>query len=185
MARRRAAGGGGSGGGVQESLASELAARMNAMNAASDNARDLKKNLSTIYNRKRQAKITSEVRPGPPPCPPPLPTPCSPPLPTPCSGRHVAVSAPGCARTATGPADSDSSHAVSPPCMCTLARHRLVRPVCAVAAMTMRCIRIRRTRIRRPSVSLLCLTPTAAGCTFGQVRFVHRLTQFCAPAQDH
>lgn len=46
---------------LQESLASELAARMNAMNSASDNARDLKKKLSTIYNRKRQAKITSEV----------------------------------------------------------------------------------------------------------------------------
>ena len=50
---------------MQESLASELAARMNAMNSASDNARDLKKSLSTIYNRKRQAKITSEVRPAP------------------------------------------------------------------------------------------------------------------------
>jgi F-type H+-transporting ATPase subunit gamma len=46
---------------LQESLASELAARMNAMNSASDNARDLKKKLSTIYNRKRQAKITSEI----------------------------------------------------------------------------------------------------------------------------
>ena len=46
---------------LQESLASELAARMNAMSTASDNAKELKKNLSLIYNRKRQAKITSEI----------------------------------------------------------------------------------------------------------------------------
>jgi F-type H+-transporting ATPase subunit gamma len=45
----------------QESVASELAARMNAMSNASDNAKDLKKNLSGIYNRKRQAKITGEL----------------------------------------------------------------------------------------------------------------------------
>lgn len=46
---------------LQESLASELAARMNAMSAASDNAKDLGKRLSSEYNRKRQAKITSEI----------------------------------------------------------------------------------------------------------------------------
>lgn len=34
---------------------------MNAMNNASDNARDLKKNLTTVYNRNRQAKITGEI----------------------------------------------------------------------------------------------------------------------------
>ena len=45
----------------QESLASELAARMNAMSNASDNAKELKKNLSNLYNRKRQAKITNEI----------------------------------------------------------------------------------------------------------------------------
>jgi len=46
---------------LQESLASELAARMNAMSNASDNAKDLKKSLSLVYNRKRQAKITTEL----------------------------------------------------------------------------------------------------------------------------
>jgi F-type H+-transporting ATPase subunit gamma len=38
----------------QESVASELAARMNAMANASDNAKELKKSLSLSYNRKRQ-----------------------------------------------------------------------------------------------------------------------------------
>ena len=42
-------------------MASELAARMNAMANASDNAKELKKNLSLSYNRKRQAKITAEL----------------------------------------------------------------------------------------------------------------------------
>jgi len=46
---------------LQESLASELAARMNAMNAASDNAKALAKDLTTKYNRKRQAAITSQI----------------------------------------------------------------------------------------------------------------------------
>merc|ERR1711907_276611 len=46
---------------LQESLASELAARMNAMNSASDNAETLKKTLSLIYNRQRQAAITSQL----------------------------------------------------------------------------------------------------------------------------
>merc|ERR1712188_42440 len=46
---------------LQESLASELAARMNAMNSAFDNAAALRKTLSLIYNRKRQAAITSQL----------------------------------------------------------------------------------------------------------------------------
>merc|ERR1712174_192729 len=46
---------------LQESLASELAARMNAMSSASDNAKELKKNLTLLYNRGRQAKITGEL----------------------------------------------------------------------------------------------------------------------------
>merc|ERR1711907_493062 len=44
---------------LQESLASELAARMNAMNSASDNAKELKKNLTLIYNRGRQEEASS------------------------------------------------------------------------------------------------------------------------------
>ena len=46
---------------LQEALASELAARMNAMNNASDNAGELKRSLTLVMNRKRQAKITTEV----------------------------------------------------------------------------------------------------------------------------
>lgn len=46
---------------LQESTASELASRMNAMSNATDNAVELKKNLSTVYNRERQAKITGEI----------------------------------------------------------------------------------------------------------------------------
>jgi F-type H+-transporting ATPase subunit gamma len=46
---------------LQESLASELAARMNAMNSASDNAAELRKNLSLVYNRRRQAAITNQL----------------------------------------------------------------------------------------------------------------------------
>merc|ERR1719163_2543620 len=46
---------------LQESLASELAARMNAMNSASDNAASLRKTLSLIYNRQRQAAITNQL----------------------------------------------------------------------------------------------------------------------------
>ena len=45
----------------QEALASELAARMNAMNSASDNAKELKKQLSLKYNRQRQAMITTQL----------------------------------------------------------------------------------------------------------------------------
>ncbi|MED6173190.1 hypothetical protein PIB30_056947 [Stylosanthes scabra] len=47
--------------GLQESLASELAARMAAMSSATDNAIELKKSLSVAYNRERQAKITGEI----------------------------------------------------------------------------------------------------------------------------
>lgn len=46
---------------LQEALASELAARMNAMNTASDNAAELKKVLSLQYNKARQAQITKEI----------------------------------------------------------------------------------------------------------------------------
>ena len=46
---------------LQESLASELAARMNAMNSPSDNASELKKNLTLVYNRGRQAQITAQL----------------------------------------------------------------------------------------------------------------------------
>jgi F-type H+-transporting ATPase subunit gamma len=46
---------------LQEALASELAARMNAMNSATDNARDLQKALTRKYNIARQAKITQEI----------------------------------------------------------------------------------------------------------------------------
>lgn len=46
---------------LQEALASELAARMNAMSNASDNAKELKRSLTLIMNRKRQAKITTEL----------------------------------------------------------------------------------------------------------------------------
>lgn len=46
---------------LQESLACELAARMNAMSSASDNAKDLKKKLNLSYNRQRQAAITGQI----------------------------------------------------------------------------------------------------------------------------
>merc|ERR1711881_102303 len=46
---------------LQESLASELDARMNAMNSASDNAASLRKTLSLVYNRQRQAAITNQL----------------------------------------------------------------------------------------------------------------------------
>ena len=41
--------------------ASELAARMQAMQSASDNAKDLQKGLETDYNRLRQASGTQEI----------------------------------------------------------------------------------------------------------------------------
>lgn len=46
---------------LQESVASELAARMQSMQAASDNAGSLAKELNLIYNRARQAAVTQEI----------------------------------------------------------------------------------------------------------------------------
>lgn len=46
---------------LQESVASELAARMASMGAASDNAAELSKKLSLQYNRARQASVTQEL----------------------------------------------------------------------------------------------------------------------------
>ncbi len=44
-----------------ESLASEHSARMVAMKAATDNAKQLADDLRLIYNKARQAAITSEI----------------------------------------------------------------------------------------------------------------------------
>ncbi|MDE2237271.1 MAG: F0F1 ATP synthase subunit gamma, partial [Elusimicrobia bacterium] len=44
-----------------ESQAAELAARMNAMDAASNNANELRQSLNLGLNRKRQAIITREI----------------------------------------------------------------------------------------------------------------------------
>ena len=44
-----------------ESSASELAARMTAMNTATKNASDLLENITLIYNKARQASITREI----------------------------------------------------------------------------------------------------------------------------
>ncbi|UDG80556.1 ATP synthase gamma chain [Candidatus Hartigia pinicola] len=46
---------------VIENLASEQAARMGAMKAATDNSQNLIKELQLIYNKARQAKITQEL----------------------------------------------------------------------------------------------------------------------------
>jgi F-type H+-transporting ATPase subunit gamma len=46
---------------LQESVASELAARMSAMQAATDNAKELQNKLQSEMNRARQAKITQEL----------------------------------------------------------------------------------------------------------------------------
>jgi F-type H+-transporting ATPase subunit gamma len=46
---------------LQESSASELAARMTAMNNASENAKDLIRSLTLTYNKARQAAITQEI----------------------------------------------------------------------------------------------------------------------------
>ncbi|CAH9058742.1 unnamed protein product [Cuscuta epithymum] len=46
---------------LQESFASELSSRMNAMSNATDNAIELNRNLSIAYNRQRQAKITGDI----------------------------------------------------------------------------------------------------------------------------
>jgi F-type H+-transporting ATPase subunit gamma len=46
---------------LQESAASELAARMTAMSNASDNAKELTKTLTLSYNKARQAAITQQL----------------------------------------------------------------------------------------------------------------------------
>jgi F-type H+-transporting ATPase subunit gamma len=46
---------------LQESAASELAARMTAMNNASENAVEIVKSLTLQYNKARQAAITQEI----------------------------------------------------------------------------------------------------------------------------
>jgi len=46
---------------LQESVASELASRMSAMQSATDNAKELEGKLSQQLNRARQAKITQEL----------------------------------------------------------------------------------------------------------------------------
>ena len=46
---------------MQESVASEMAARMMAMESATDNAKKLKKEISQLLNRARQAIITQEI----------------------------------------------------------------------------------------------------------------------------
>jgi F-type H+-transporting ATPase subunit gamma len=47
--------------GLLDSFASEHGARMTAMHKATDNAKELKKNLTIGYNKARQAAITSEI----------------------------------------------------------------------------------------------------------------------------
>jgi F-type H+-transporting ATPase subunit gamma len=46
---------------VQESVTAEHAARMVAMQAATDNAEELLRNLRLAYNKARQASITKEL----------------------------------------------------------------------------------------------------------------------------
>merc|ERR1719409_1049875 len=46
---------------MQESVASELASRMQAMQSATDNANELQRSLELQMNRARQAKITQEL----------------------------------------------------------------------------------------------------------------------------
>ena len=47
--------------GVVENIASEQAARMVAMKAATDNAGDLINDLQLVYNKARQSAITQEL----------------------------------------------------------------------------------------------------------------------------
>ena len=47
--------------GLQESAASELAARMTAMSNASENAKELMKTLTLSYNKARQSSITQQI----------------------------------------------------------------------------------------------------------------------------
>jgi len=46
---------------MQESVASELASRMTAMQSASNNAKKITNQLSQVYNRARQATVTQEM----------------------------------------------------------------------------------------------------------------------------
>jgi len=46
---------------LYESMASELGARMTAMDAATNNANDMIERLTLQYNRARQAAITTEL----------------------------------------------------------------------------------------------------------------------------
>lgn len=46
---------------MQESVASELASRMTAMQSASNNAKKIAQSLSQVYNRARQATVTQEI----------------------------------------------------------------------------------------------------------------------------
>jgi F-type H+-transporting ATPase subunit gamma len=46
---------------LQESVASELASRMTAMQSASNNAKKITAVLSQVYNRARQATVTQEI----------------------------------------------------------------------------------------------------------------------------
>jgi F-type H+-transporting ATPase subunit gamma len=46
---------------MQESVASELASRMTAMQSASNNAKKISNVLSQVYNRARQATVTQEI----------------------------------------------------------------------------------------------------------------------------
>ena len=46
---------------MQESVASEMAARMMAMESATDNAKKLKKEINGLLNRARQAIVTQEL----------------------------------------------------------------------------------------------------------------------------
>jgi F-type H+-transporting ATPase subunit gamma len=46
---------------VSESLVSEHGARMTAMQIATDNAKDLLKELTILYNKTRQQAITNEI----------------------------------------------------------------------------------------------------------------------------
>ena len=48
-------------GGICESVASELAARCTAMEAATGNAEEMIEQLNLYYNRARQASITQEI----------------------------------------------------------------------------------------------------------------------------
>merc|ERR1712190_694358 len=46
---------------LYDAQASELSSRMNAMKTATDNAEELQKDLTLVFNKKRQAGITAEI----------------------------------------------------------------------------------------------------------------------------